>query len=185
MSISSFNKLGGSGREILQVSLLLVAKIASGVRGHAELAVRPRSRLLVPSWEGTGPPAGRSAGSAAPGRSGHAPHTPLPPGSHAPARGPPGGLLGVQGTGADAWAEPPHRPEHAALSCRCVTVGRPRAAAGEVTSTHGTHRPQLSVVVHTLGLGLGLQVALPWVFTAVCPLSPDPQRLGSLSWPRQ
>lgn len=85
MSISSFNKLGGSGREILQVSLLLVAKIASGVRGHAELAVRPRSRLLVPSWEGTGPPAGRSAGSAAPGRSGHAPHTPLPPGSHAPA----------------------------------------------------------------------------------------------------
>lgn len=31
MSISSFNKLGGPGREILQVSLLLVAKTASGV----------------------------------------------------------------------------------------------------------------------------------------------------------
>lgn len=30
MSISSFNKLGGSAREILQVSLLLVAKITSG-----------------------------------------------------------------------------------------------------------------------------------------------------------
>lgn len=30
MSISSFNKLGGSGREILQVSLLLIAKTASG-----------------------------------------------------------------------------------------------------------------------------------------------------------
>lgn len=47
MSISSFNKLGGSAREILEVSLLLVAKITSGycVRGAGEQPT-PQARSL-------------------------------------------------------------------------------------------------------------------------------------------
>lgn len=56
MSISSFNKLGGSRREILQVSLLLVAKITSGTLQMRHAGVRPNTQGLPPVQEAPGIP---------------------------------------------------------------------------------------------------------------------------------
>lgn len=114
MSISSFNKLGGSGREILQVSLLLVAKITSGAPPTRWGFVHPNSgppSLSFPGGDQNPQLSDRQA-------SGRASHSPLP-GPQAPALGPPGGLLGVQGgpgwtSGHRALCLAPHQP---GLSC--------------------------------------------------------------------
>lgn len=58
MSISSFNKLGGSGREILQVSLLLVAKTASGVvQARCAGCASKHPASSSSNWEAAGTPA--------------------------------------------------------------------------------------------------------------------------------
>lgn len=57
MSISSFNKLGGSGREILQVSLLLVAKTASGVvQARCAGCASKHPASSSSNWEAAGTP---------------------------------------------------------------------------------------------------------------------------------
>lgn len=94
MSISSFNKLGGSGREILQVSLLLVAKITAGVPRPRCAGGASKHRLsLCSSQEAARTPSFPIGTVFSTEGSQDTSHPPLPR-PQAPALGAPGGLLG-------------------------------------------------------------------------------------------